>query len=210
MPAQQNTFVERRRDHVAADIRRIALELFDERGFDEVSVQDIAASAGMSSRTFFRYFASKDDVLLDYQRGLQARLLKALRDRPAGEPAVAALRNAFVETSTVNPEEHDAVVQRARVLAAAPTLRARAHGERAGEHAALGELLAARLALTDASDSLPIIVAAAMSAAAVAAWDDWVSKGGDGNPGEAIGAALDLLTRGLHELDMAPPRRKRQ
>jgi AcrR family transcriptional regulator len=201
---------DRRRDLVARDIRRTALALFDERGFDAVSVQDIADAVGMSARTFFRYFASKDDILLDYQRHLDDRLCAALRARPAGEGPVAALRAAFIATSTVAPEDHDAVVARARVLAAAPGLRARAQGERAFASQEIARLLAARMGVDPAADQRPLVIAAAMLAAAVAAWDHWLEHGGTGDPSRAIASALDLIAAGLQQLDQVRPLARRR
>jgi len=192
---------DRRRDLVARDIRKTALGLFDERGFGAVSVQDIADAVGMSARTFFRYFASKDDILLDYERHLQARLCAALRARPASEGAVTALRNAYITTSTVAREDHDAVVARARVLAAAPGLRARVHGEWMFRSREVAGLLADRLGVDAAADPRPLVIAAAMSAAAAAAWDYWLERGGTADPGRAIGAALDLLAGGVAAVD---------
>jgi AcrR family transcriptional regulator len=192
---------DRRRDLVARDIRRTAITLFAERGFDAVSVQDIADAVGMSARTFFRYFASKDDILLDYERSLEDRLCAALRARPAAEGAVTALRAAYIETSTVAPELHDAVVARARVLLAAPALRARAHGEWTFGSREVARLLADRMGLDPATDQRPLVIAAAMSAAAVMAWDHWLENGAAGDPSQSIAAALDLITRGVAELD---------
>lgn len=192
---------DRRRDLVARDIRRTALALFDQRGFDAVSVADIAKAVGMSARTFFRYFASKDDILLDYERYLQGRLCAALAGRPACEGPVTALRNAYVATSTVAPEDHAAVVARARVLAAAPGLRARAHGEWTFRSREVARLLADRMGVNPAADRRPTVLAAAMSAAAVTAWDHWLECGGTGDPSRAVAAALDLIARGVVEID---------
>jgi AcrR family transcriptional regulator len=208
-PTASSRLVERRRDHVARDIRKTALALFDEGGFDAVSVQDIADATGMSARTFFRYFASKDDILLDYQRHLQGRLCGALRARSAAEGAVTALRNAFIETSTVAPEDHEAVVARARVLAAAPALLARAQGERAVGSHELARLLAERMGVDPAIDHRPLVVAAAMSGAAVAAWDHWLERGGSGDPSRVIAAALELVAEGVEVLDHARSHHRR-
>ena len=206
-PAAPPRLAGRRRDLIARDIRRTALALFDERGFEAVSVRDIADAVGMSARTFFRYFASKDDILLDYERSLQDRLCGALRARPADEGAVTALRAAFIATSTVAPEQHDAVVARARVLAAAPALRARAHGEWTYGSHDVARLLADRMDVDTASDQRPLVVAAAMSAVAVVAWDHWLERGGTGDPSRVIASALDLVMQGVEELDHIGPGR---
>jgi AcrR family transcriptional regulator len=82
--------------------------------------------AGIARRTFFRYFASKDDVVLQFRRLLDDRLVETLAHRPAGEGAVTALREAFVATPTVRTEPDRAVaLQHGRILADAPDLRAR-------------------------------------------------------------------------------------
>src|SRR5437764_12449016 len=85
---------ERHRKRTAADLEGAALRLFCERGFDAVTIDDIAAAADVSRRTFFRYFASKEDVILsDHPKRLD-ELEAALDRRPADEPALAALRHA--------------------------------------------------------------------------------------------------------------------
>jgi AcrR family transcriptional regulator len=206
--AVTTSLIDRRRDHVSKDIRHIAMRLFDEHGFEQVSVQDVAEAAGMSARTFFRYFASKDDILLDYQRLLLGRLCDALRARPADEGAVTALRQAYIATSTVAPQDHADVVQRARVLAAAPALRARARGEEASGQGEVADLVADRMGVDRRKDSRPSIVTAALAAAATAAWDDWLARGGVGDPSRRVAAAIDLIADGVAALDELRPRRR--
>jgi AcrR family transcriptional regulator len=122
------TLVERRRRLLRADIGRIAIDLFAEHGFDAVTVDDIAAAAGISQRTFFRYFASKDAIVLDLRHRVDRRLLEAVDARPAVEGAMTALRHAYTTTSHVEPGDRARVVQLARILARTPELQARAHG----------------------------------------------------------------------------------
>ena len=123
------THVERRRRLLRDDIGRIAIDMFAKRGFDAVTVDDIAEAADISQRTFFRYFASKDSIVLDFARRVDRRLVEAFDARPTSESAVEALRNAYIATSHVEPEHRQRIVQIARVLALTPKLEAMAHGE---------------------------------------------------------------------------------
>src|SRR5437763_2139396 len=114
--------VDRRRRIVRAEIGRVAVGLFAERGFEAVTVDDIAAAAGTSPRTFFRYFATKDDVVLDYERRLHDRLVAAYDDQPESVGAVTALRQAYTVTSRIEPGDRPRVLSLGRILATAPAL----------------------------------------------------------------------------------------
>jgi AcrR family transcriptional regulator len=196
----------RRRRLVRADIARIAMRLFADRGFDAVTVEDVATAAGISPRTFFRYFATKDEVVLDYERRIRDRLHVALSARPSAEGPVTALRNAYLVTAHVEPAERARVVQLGRVLAAAPALRIAAHGALAEPDPALIEAVAARMRVPPA-DVRPRTVVAAMAAVATAEWAAWVAQP-DGDPARRIGDALALVADGLTVLDRPPPTRK--
>ncbi|GAA2624077.1 MULTISPECIES: TetR/AcrR family transcriptional regulator [Streptomyces] len=73
-----------------------ALELFLERGFDAVSVADVAAAAEVSKPTLFRYFPTKEDLLLDRFADHQDEVARIVRDRPAGRTPVAAVHEHFL------------------------------------------------------------------------------------------------------------------
>ncbi|MFE9633489.1 TetR family transcriptional regulator [Streptomyces sp. NPDC006463] len=74
-----------------------ALELFLERGFDAVSVADVAAAAEVSKPTLFRYFPSKEDLVLDRFADHQDEVARIVRDRPAGQGPVGAVHAHFLE-----------------------------------------------------------------------------------------------------------------
>jgi len=165
-----------------------------------VTVDDIAAAAGTSPRTFFRYFATKDEVVLDYERKLQERLLIALKARPPDEGPVEALRQAYIETSHVEPGERGRVLQLGLVLENAPALRARATGERIAEDTAITEHLAKRLGAQRDDARLRVIIAS-MGAVAEKEFRTWVRRGGKGDPAKRISEALALLEAGLGQVD---------
>jgi AcrR family transcriptional regulator len=80
---------------VQSRIARTAEALFVAKGFEETTVDEIAAAVGMSQRSFFRYFASKDEVVLDNLERLGADLAAALEARPPDEPEWDSLRRSF-------------------------------------------------------------------------------------------------------------------
>lgn len=191
---------DRRRRLMRDDVRSIAIELFADRGFDDVTVDDIAEAAGISARTFFRYFATKDEVVLAYESRLHERLLTALRNRPAGEDGVEALREAYIATSHVEPANRDRVLLLGRILTRASALRTRAIGERLVEDQALVSDVARRLGVKP-GDTRARVVVAAMSAVAVAEFRAWVDDNGKGDPAARISAALAMIEHGLSRLD---------
>jgi len=90
----------RKKRHMRETIRATAMRLFARRGFDEVTVAEIAAHAGVSEKTVFNHFAAKEDLVFSGHGQRQERLLAALLERPAGAPLSAAFRqetHAFLD-----------------------------------------------------------------------------------------------------------------
>src|SRR3954451_21432888 len=85
------------------ELERVAFALFAERGFDETTVEDIAAAAGISRRTFFRYFSSKNDVVWgEFDAGLRP-LADSLAAAATDQPWMDALRVAVVDFNSLEP-----------------------------------------------------------------------------------------------------------
>ncbi|WP_158719018.1 TetR family transcriptional regulator [Streptomyces globisporus] len=78
-------------------LERAAARLFEERGYEATTVRDIADVAGVGERTFFRYFRSKESLILQQAQNLVLLVGDELRSRPATEPPLVALRNAILE-----------------------------------------------------------------------------------------------------------------
>jgi AcrR family transcriptional regulator len=85
----------RQRTHRA--LIEAAARLFQEQDYESVTVRDIAAAAGVGERTFFRYFPSKESLILQQVRDLIPQLAEAIADRPADEPLLTALRHAVLD-----------------------------------------------------------------------------------------------------------------
>jgi AcrR family transcriptional regulator len=104
---------------------RAAVELFDERGFDQTTAGDIAARAGVTERTFFRHFADKREVLFDgahtMERTAHDAILAAAADLSPFEVALAGM----VAAGGLLADRRDHARRRARILAANPELRER-------------------------------------------------------------------------------------
>jgi AcrR family transcriptional regulator len=189
----------RKRDYVAAEIAKAAARLFGEHGYDNVTVDEIAAAAGISARTFFRYYATKDEVLVRFQRRVYERLVRALEARPADEGAVTAMRNAYIATSSVPTAERAAALTQYAYMPESGLLPGRVAAQRAHE-AILIEWAAVRMNVPP-DDPRARTLVVTMEAAAHAAFHQWVLDRGTDDPGERVAAALDLLVDGLHALD---------
>ncbi|QKW36319.1 TetR family transcriptional regulator [Actinomadura sp. NAK00032] len=88
---------ERKKRDTALRIWRIAIGLFIERGFDKVSVAEIADAADVSKMTVFNYYGTKEDLVFKPMEEHTGDLARAVRERPPGESAVAAVHGQFLE-----------------------------------------------------------------------------------------------------------------
>lgn len=97
---------ERKRQETLRRIAEAGVKLFHAHGYEATTLDAIAAEAGISRRTFFHYFKSKDDILLSLQAGLGEQIVGALSNEPVGITPIAALRRAmFAIMAPYSPEE---------------------------------------------------------------------------------------------------------
>lgn len=114
------------RDAVLASIRDKALALIDEQGFGNVTVKDIADEAGISERTFFRYFNTKEDVILSDPFPIGYRLQDELSKQPAGESAWKSLEKTFLTLKDIYEVDDRTALRLHRLSQSSPELRAKA------------------------------------------------------------------------------------
>lgn len=150
------------------------MRLFSEHGFDATTIDDIAAAAAISRRTFFRYFASKNDVVWGRFREGLTDLRARLAATPASLPLADALRAAIVEFNALAPEQVPVHRQRMSLILNVASLQAHSTLMYAEWRTVVAEFVATRTAT--APDALhPRLAGHLMLGAAVAAYEQWLA-----------------------------------
>jgi AcrR family transcriptional regulator len=114
---------ERKKARTRESLREAALELFARRGFDRTTVDDIAEACEVSPRTFFRYFATKEDVLYADDPTWRDVVLAEIAERPVHEAPFAALRAAMLVVAHDYERDRDKLAVRVRIVAESPQLQ---------------------------------------------------------------------------------------
>jgi AcrR family transcriptional regulator len=113
-----------RQQRVRASIEAAALRLFAERGFEETTVEEIAAAAGIAPRTFFNYFAAKEDVILAPLRDESDELRRAIVGRPRSEHVLESIKTAAGQLPAAYGDETTVLI-RMRAMRTSPALLGR-------------------------------------------------------------------------------------
>jgi AcrR family transcriptional regulator len=112
---------ERKKQQTRQRMINVALELFDERGFDRVPVAEVARAAEVSEATIFNYFPTKEDLVYGSMVAFEATLLDAVRRRPAGTSVLAAFRDCVLQPrgalATDDPAITGQIARTARIIA---------------------------------------------------------------------------------------------
>src|SRR5579871_4144537 len=125
-------------------LEQAALELYRERGFDQITVAEIAERAGLTERTFFRYFADKREMLFSGQGDLIATYVKAVAAAPASAAPIDAVAAAIEAVAPIFNGRHDFARQRQAIIAANPGLQERELLKRAASVTAIADALRQR------------------------------------------------------------------
>jgi AcrR family transcriptional regulator len=178
---------ERKRRAVRAELSDVALELLIDRDFDSVTVDEIASAAGVSRRTFFRYFGSKEDVVFAFLDQWARRLLEEIAARPPEEAPVAAVCHALQEHVAAYQSDMDRAMALVRLVRQTPSLRAQEYITRQQTRLRIVEALGRRLGVDAERDARPHILASIALAPLDAAFEMWFGA----RSGEDIASLLD-------------------
>jgi mycofactocin system transcriptional regulator len=154
------------------ELQQIALRLFTERGFENTTIDQIAAEAGVSERTFFRYFSTKASVLWTEFETEVAAIRAALSAAPDDLPMMEAIREAVVSANHYRPEDVPEMRQRMNLIATVPALSSGAAEHYEAWEQAISEFAGRRLG-QPAGSLYPLAIGRATLAACRAAYDRW-------------------------------------
>lgn len=174
-----------------------ALQLVAERGLDHVSVDDIAARADVSPRTFFNYFATKDDAVLGLDPDGGRQQAENLLARPAGESPVQALRAVARDQAAEMARETEVWPLRMTVIDAHPTLLARLTASFGASERALAEAIARRTGTRVGGDVYPALLAGVAGVAMRTALHRWLATDFTASLPDLVDEAWAALAAGL-------------
>ncbi len=189
---------ERKKVRTRASIREHALRLFREQGYHATTVEQIAAAAEVSPSTFFRYFPTKEDVVL--QDDMETLMLEAFERQPPEAGLVAAVRAATREIQGAMDQAHwEQLRQTAELAMTTPEVRARALDDFSRTIAMMAEAMAKRTGRRTGDLAVRAVSGAIFGVilAVTAPWEDY--SGSHINPGlfERMDAGLAYLENGL-------------
>lgn len=160
-----------------ADIEHAAFRLFDERGFDNTTIDDIAQAAGIARRTFFSYFTTKNDVPWGSFLAELGRMRDFLDTIDAATPVMEAIRIAVLDFNTVPASEQPWHRRRLALILSTPALQAHSTLRYAEWRQVVNEFVARRLG--DPEHSLTVqTIGYTCLGAAVAAYEAWLREEG--------------------------------
>lgn len=169
---------ERQQNAVRTSIMDAGIALFLERGFGDTTIEMIAQAAGVSRRTVFRHFTSKDEIVAAWSHMSSAALALQVQARPSAEPMISCLCSVLLDHVVNNAALLPAALVIGRLIQDTPSLRVRNADKYARWEAALAKALVERAEADPATAPLaPVAAAVAVSAFRVAA-QEWIDSEG--------------------------------
>lgn len=191
------SLAQRKRQLVADELTEAALNLLTRKGFDSVTVDEIVTTAGVSRRTFFRYFASKEDVVVQFLAEMGAQMCAELAGRPVAEPPSAALRHTVWVSVDACAGHADRALRVVQLILSTPVLLARFLERQALWRQELATELARRLKLDPATNLYPQMAAGMALTAFDTVLQRWSDSDGTEDPVALIDRAFAVVAPAL-------------
>ena len=184
---------QRKKTATSDRIRECALRLFHEQGYDATTVEQIAAAAGVSHMTFFRYFPTKEDVALS--DSYDPLIASSIAQTPATWPLVQRIRAVLVQgLRQVYDTDRDTLLAQVKLIDSTPALRERQWAGQIATQQAILQTLKIDQHDQQASFHAKVTVAACLAAASTAVLT-WVENDGTPELPDLMEQAFDTLTR---------------
>jgi AcrR family transcriptional regulator len=197
-PAAPAGLRERKKARTRASLREHALRLFREKGYQNTTVEQIAAAAEVSPSTFFRYFPTKEDLVL--QDDMDVRMIEALEQQPPDLGPVAAVRAASQQMfDSYTAADMDILHETIRLTITVPEIRARAMDEFARTITVVAEAVAKRAGRSPDDLAVRAVAGAVVGVimSVTMPWEGWTERTSIEDTFGRIDEALGLLEAGL-------------
>jgi AcrR family transcriptional regulator len=181
---------ERKKQLVQATIEETALRLFQQKGYEQTSIQDIASAVMMSTRTFFRYFASKEEVLLGSTHAALHDALQYLQQLAPLETPQAALRATFLHLARRYQDQRASFLSRYLVAKQTPSIASIYLYALMEREQAIAEALHSRLEPATDRIEIQLLVGIYMTAFRIAV-EQWLNQGAEGELASLLCVYLD-------------------
>ena len=188
---------ERKKQETRQALRREALRLFGERGFDATTIQDITDAADVAPRTFFLHFGSKEDVLLGDARDGVAAFEGMLRDRPDDEDVFAAVRETVIGLLALDNTPVEETRLQARLMIDAPSLMGRVYEHYVEFEEIIARAVADRYGLDADRDAYPRLLSTCAMTAVRVALVLWFERGEKESLADVVSELFAILGGGL-------------
>ncbi|GAA1815718.1 TetR family transcriptional regulator [Agromyces neolithicus] len=191
----KTTAWDRQREAVREEITQTAIDLFLRQGFDATTIDQILEQVGVSRRSFFRYFGTKEDVVLGDLVSRGVAIAEALARRPAQEEPWDAIRAAFHEAQEISALDKQSTLALGRMLFDTPSLLARHVEKRLRWQELLVPLIAARLPSGGDRDLQAHAIVASALSCLDAASRAWLRSSGEAELGDLYDQAVAAVRR---------------
>src|ERR1700687_1109007 len=199
---------ERKKQKTRESIQHEAMRLFGKQGYEQTTIEQIAAAADISPSTFFNYFPTKEDVVL--YDAYDPVLASLLAERPLDEPMSISFRRVMEAMGDTFERDRDIILARGRLWFEVPALRARLWEELEKAQVFMTVQIAQRSG-REVDDFETRVAVMVMVAAAMEAMREWMRRDGKGSFFALINQALELVAVGsrLDEISRPPSKESR-